>query len=714
MRTRRVCALLGIDSGIGGATKDSNFSSIQLSVLDENELSNCINRGLEHWFQSYFQGCSSQRYIYNDCFPKCEIPEWFCHQSGSLLRIQLIPNLYTNSDWIGIALFATFTMHKHPTLILDNLATEISHGFSCSLRSQVTWAAGRYKLNCSNLLTALFGSDSQDLMVQNCGYSLVYQQNVGELVQTLVQCSTMFSDNSDLIYQFTAHQSRTKQQSHDDDNVEGETSGTGGSNGTLRGLQEKIKQPSHDYDQDDEDEGETSGTGRSNGTLRVPHYQEKDFHLHYPYDCCFDPTKIPELFSHYASGSSMAIQLTSNLHNDSNWLGFAICAAFSVQEYPTDFLDNLETEIPHHLSCLFDMDIGDKINQCNHIEVSIASDWPGWIVQKCGLRLVESSFVHEHPTITSDNLDSDITHHLICHLDAEKGIHLAILHTSWELSDFFNQSSQIGVSIGSDFPGLMVKKCGQRFLYHQDVEEFEQTIIKWSTVPFYIMELIHQSVASDSPNDKPKNEAGCSYEDPNIGRLRRPIYPEQSSRDSIYLEDQNPDNQLSKSDLQEFDRSLVYNSCFPPSEILEWFNHRSGKPPVTIHLPPNLYDDSTWRGLALCVSFSVNIKDPTAILDILNSENAHHLYCHLESNVGSLEPLHAYCLTKDDVMLLHLGGFMWLSYIPHSSFPDWSNQCNHIDASIVSNCPDLTVKCGLRLVHQHDEEEFVFFFFFAE
>ena len=55
MRTRRVCALLGIDSGIGGATRDSNFSSIQLSVLDENELSNCINRGLEHWFQSNFQ-----------------------------------------------------------------------------------------------------------------------------------------------------------------------------------------------------------------------------------------------------------------------------------------------------------------------------------------------------------------------------------------------------------------------------------------------------------------------------------------------------------------------------------------------------------------------------------------------------------------------------------------------------------------------------------
>ncbi|KAF3964544.1 hypothetical protein CMV_011175 [Castanea mollissima] len=60
MRTRRICTLLGIDSGIDGATSDSNFSSIQLSVLDENELNNCINRGLEHWFQSYFQCTSIQ------------------------------------------------------------------------------------------------------------------------------------------------------------------------------------------------------------------------------------------------------------------------------------------------------------------------------------------------------------------------------------------------------------------------------------------------------------------------------------------------------------------------------------------------------------------------------------------------------------------------------------------------------------------------------
>ncbi|XP_075657865.1 uncharacterized protein LOC142627859 [Castanea sativa] len=155
------------------------------------------------------------------------------------------------------------------------------------------------KLNCCNLLTALFGSDSQDLMVQNCGYGLVYQQNVGELVQTLVQCTTMFSDNSDLIHQFTTHQSRTKKQSHDDDNVEGETSGTGRSNGTLRvpHYQEKVRATCYQKFID------------ARGPIHYCHRREhsEEFHLHYPYDHCFPPTKIPEFFSHYASGSSMTI-----------------------------------------------------------------------------------------------------------------------------------------------------------------------------------------------------------------------------------------------------------------------------------------------------------------------------------------------------------------------------------------------------------------------
>nr|POE92029.1 hypothetical protein CFP56_27683 [Quercus suber] len=94
----------------------------------------------------------------------------------------------------------------------------------------------------------------------------------------------------------------------------------------------------------------------------------------------------------------------------------------------------------------------------------------------------------------------------------------------------------IEVPVVCYFPLLMVLKCGKGFLFLQVLEEFGQTIIKCSTEPSHNMDFIHQSVGSDAPNDKQKSEAGCSYEDPYPGRLRR-LYPEQIIRNNIYFED---------------------------------------------------------------------------------------------------------------------------------------------------------------------------------
>ncbi|KAG2669482.1 hypothetical protein I3760_14G037100 [Carya illinoinensis] len=58
-------------------------------------------------------------------------------------------------------------------------------------------------------------------------------------------------------------------------------------------------------------------------------------------------------------------------------------------------------------------------------------------------------------------------------------------------------------------------------------------------------------------------------------------------------------------------------------------------------------------------------------------------------------------------MLFQLGMFMWVSYIPRGSLPEWLNQCTRIKASIASDCPNLAVqKCGFRLINLHDEVEF--------
>nr|POE92031.1 hypothetical protein CFP56_27684 [Quercus suber] len=116
--------------------------------------------------------------------------------------------------------------------------------------------------------------------------------------------------------------------------------------------------------------------------------------------------------------------------------------------------------------------------------------------------------------------------------------------------DFFH----IEVPVVCYFPLLMVLKCGKGFLFLQELEEFGQTIIECSTdEPSHNMYFIHQSVASDTPNDKQKSDAGCSYEDPYPGRLRRLPYPEQIITNNIYFEDQHPDNQLHQNDLMRGD-----------------------------------------------------------------------------------------------------------------------------------------------------------------
>ena len=105
--------------------------------------------------------------------------------------------------------------------------------------------------------------------------------------------------------------------------------------------------------------------------------------------------------------------------------------------------------------------------------------------------------------------------------------------------------SHVEVPVVSYFPLLMVLKSGKGFLFPQELEEFGQTMIKCSTEPSHNMDFIHQSVASDTPNDKQKSEVGCSYEDPYPGRLRRLSIS---------------DNQLHQNDLMVINVCISYES----------------------------------------------------------------------------------------------------------------------------------------------------------
>lgn len=117
--------------------------------------------------------------------------------------------------------------------------------------------------------------------------------------------------------------------------------------------------------------------------------------------------------------------------------------------------------------------------------------------------------------------------------------------------------------------------------------------------------------------------------------------------------------------------------------------------------PPNLHNDSTWMGLAMCVYFSVQEQSTNIVID-LDSQIHYLIFCHSKG----IKPSHTHFLTKEHLKLLRLGRFIWMSYIPRQWFSNWLNQSSHIEASIRVVCPGLTMqKCGFRFLFQNDEME---------
>ena len=127
---------------------------------------------------------------------------------------------------------------------------------------------------------------------------------------------------------------------------------------------------------------------------------------------------------------------------------------------------------------------------------------------------------------------------------------------------------------------------------------------------------------------------------------------------------------------------------------------------MTIDLPPNSYNDSSWMGLVLCAYFAIDVKT-TAHFDIPDSNTPYELSYHFETNVDRVIPIDGHRLTKEDLVMLQQGGCIWLSYRAGGLFGNCLNQVYYIQASFITNCPGLKVeKCGLRLLYHYELEEF--------
>ena len=126
---------------------------------------------------------------------------------------------------------------------------------------------------------------------------------------------------------------------------------------------------------------------------------------------------------------------------------------------------------------------------------------------------------------------------------------------------------------------------------------------------------------------------------------------------------------------------------------------------MTIEIPPNLYEDNNWLGLALYASILIPRDQENAV----SANSSHFLYCQFQTSKASLDNQILVCRTTNEEKnwLDLLFGLIWISYIPGEALKDMLHQCGHIKASFVSDWPSVMVqKCGLRLLYQHDRLQF--------
>ncbi|KAK9905163.1 hypothetical protein M0R45_000445 [Rubus argutus] len=156
---------------------------------------------------------------YSDNFLQSEIPESFCCVKGPSATFALNASLDSIIGWKGIAICVSVAMHKHPSLILDDLYSENPYIIHCRLESSNGWTMRMFSkitkseafgLKRVGLIWMLYRSrgtfsdgmlkgctsmnisfypNNKDLTIRSCGYQIISHQNVDELVETMMLCS---------------------------------------------------------------------------------------------------------------------------------------------------------------------------------------------------------------------------------------------------------------------------------------------------------------------------------------------------------------------------------------------------------------------------------------------------------------------------------------------------------------------------------------------
>ena len=141
----------------------------------------------------------------------------------------------------------------------------------------------------------------------------------------------------------------------------------------------------------------------------------------------------------------------------------------------------------------------------------------------------------------------------------------------------------------------------------------------------------------------------------------------------------------------------------PLTEISEWFKNKECGPSARIPLPPNLFNNRSWKGIALCVIFVVppNSENVSPRQD---SNYFHEFICQLHMDGIFLNCPLVLKVPKETFV----GSFgLWL-YISHARFTEHFNEGSFISSLIRPKMLDTEIKmCGARVLYEQDMVEYV-------
>uniref|UniRef100_A0A7N2LDH0 C-JID domain-containing protein n=1 Tax=Quercus lobata TaxID=97700 RepID=A0A7N2LDH0_QUELO len=169
---------------------------------------------------------------YNCCFPPSKIQDWFSNQNhGCSATMDLPSNLYHNSNWKGLVLYASFSIQGDSNFILGNLNSGKSHSLYCQCqmsmvnvddqtiafstsKEEIMWLLelGEFiwisyvpgepfknmSQHCSHI-EASFVSDWPGVIVQKCALQLLFQHDQVQFEEELKHCNNLILENRELV-----------------------------------------------------------------------------------------------------------------------------------------------------------------------------------------------------------------------------------------------------------------------------------------------------------------------------------------------------------------------------------------------------------------------------------------------------------------------------------------------------------------------------------